>query len=114
MTLSRSSRARDFAPQLRAAQTEVNEAARTPERLARLMEEAGIWRIAVPEAYGGLGASLLTWMRVVTELGRGDAGVAWGVTLPGGRIISQPVSAWRTMAIDAVAAEWPAVFAIGR
>ncbi|RPE64534.1 16S rRNA (cytidine1402-2'-O)-methyltransferase [Tibeticola sediminis] len=40
--------------------------------------------------------------------------VAWGVTLPGGRIISQPVSAWRTMAIDAVAAEWPAVFAIGR
>lgn len=73
--------ARDFAPQLRAAQTEVDEAARTPERLARLMEEAGIWRIAVPEAYGGLGASLLTWMRVVTELGRGDAGVAWGVTL---------------------------------
>lgn len=72
---------RDFVPELRAAQREVDQAARTPERIAKLMEAAGVWKIAVPEAYGGLGASLLTWMRAVTELGRGDAGIAWGVTL---------------------------------
>ncbi|WP_180897386.1 acyl-CoA dehydrogenase family protein [Martelella soudanensis] len=73
--------AHDFAPELHAAQKEINAAARTPERIAAVMEDAGIWKMLVPQAYGGMGARLSTWMRVVTELGRGDAGVAWGVTL---------------------------------
>jgi 3-hydroxy-9,10-secoandrosta-1,3,5(10)-triene-9,17-dione monooxygenase len=45
------------------------------------MKSAGVWSMMVPRAYGGMEASLTTWMRTVVELGRGDAGVAWGVTL---------------------------------
>ncbi|MCB1389433.1 MAG: acyl-CoA dehydrogenase family protein [Rhodobacteraceae bacterium] len=70
-----------FVPDLRAARADVDEAARTPDALAARMEDAGVWKMMVPEIYGGMHSSLLTWMRVVTELGRGDAGVAWGVTL---------------------------------
>lgn len=73
--------ARDFVPQLRAASREIDDAARTPEHLAKQMQDAGIWSMMVPQAYGGMHASLLTWMRTVAEIGRGDGGVAWGVTL---------------------------------
>lgn len=73
--------ARDFVPRLRAATGETDELARTPDHIADQMQDAGVWLMTVPRAFGGLQASLMTWMRTVTEIGRGDGGIAWGVTL---------------------------------
>lgn len=74
-------RARAFVPALREARVEIDEIARPPEALARQMKDAGIYSMTVPREYGGLQTSLDTWRQVVTEIGRGDAGVAWGLTL---------------------------------
>ena len=45
------------------------------------LEAAGLFKLTVPRAYGGLETSITTWMEAVAELGRGDGGVAWAVTL---------------------------------
>ncbi|HVR89840.1 MAG TPA: acyl-CoA dehydrogenase family protein [Novosphingobium sp.] len=73
--------ARAFVPELRAAQTESDRLARPPEHLVEKMKRAGIYSLTVPRIYGGLQADISTWLRTVTELGRGDGGVAWAVTL---------------------------------
>jgi alkylation response protein AidB-like acyl-CoA dehydrogenase len=45
------------------------------------LKAAGAYSLTVPRAFGGLQADITTWMETVTELGRGDGGVAWAVTL---------------------------------
>ncbi|MDF2114154.1 acyl-CoA dehydrogenase family protein [Roseiarcaceae bacterium H3SJ34-1] len=73
--------ARDFVPELRAAQSESDRLARPPRHIAEKLKAAGVYRLTVPKVYGGLQATTKTYMETVTELGRGDAGVAWAVTL---------------------------------
>jgi 3-hydroxy-9,10-secoandrosta-1,3,5(10)-triene-9,17-dione monooxygenase len=73
--------ARGFVSELRAAQVESDRLARPPEHIAEQLKIAGAYRLTVPKIYGGLQADMKTCMEVVTELGRGDAGVAWAVTL---------------------------------
>lgn len=73
--------ARNFVGELRAAQSESDRLARPPEHIVEKMKAAGVYSLTVPRAYGGLQADISTWMKTVTELGRGDAGVAWAVTL---------------------------------
>lgn len=73
--------ARDFVPELRAAQAESDRLGRPPEHVVDKLKRAGVYALTVPRAYGGLQADITTWMRTVTELGRGDGGVAWAVTL---------------------------------
>ena len=73
--------ARAFVPELRAAQTESDRLARPPKHLVEKMKRAGIYSLTVPRIYGGLQADISTWLWTVTELGRGDGGVAWAVTL---------------------------------
>jgi 3-hydroxy-9,10-secoandrosta-1,3,5(10)-triene-9,17-dione monooxygenase len=70
-----------FVPSLREARFEIDKIARPPEAIVEQMKDAGIYSMAVPHEYGGLQTSLDTWRKVVTEIGRGDAGVAWGLTL---------------------------------
>jgi alkylation response protein AidB-like acyl-CoA dehydrogenase len=74
-------RARSFVPRLREAQGEIDSLARIPDELVNDLERAGIYSLTIPRAYGGEECSVSTWREVVTELGRGDAGVAWAVTL---------------------------------
>ena len=74
-------RARGFVDELRAAQSESDRLARPPEHIAEKLKAAGIYSLTVPQAFGGLQADISTWMKTVAELGRGDAGVAWAVTL---------------------------------
>jgi 3-hydroxy-9,10-secoandrosta-1,3,5(10)-triene-9,17-dione monooxygenase len=74
-------RARQFVPELREARFEIDRLARPPEELAERMKAAGIYSMTVPREFGGLQTSLDTWRQVVTEIGRGDAGIAWGLTL---------------------------------
>jgi 3-hydroxy-9,10-secoandrosta-1,3,5(10)-triene-9,17-dione monooxygenase len=73
--------ARDFVPELRAAQAESDRLGRPPEHVVDKLKRAGVYSLTVPRAYGGLQADISTWMRTVAELGRGDGGVAWAVTL---------------------------------
>lgn len=72
---------RAFVPELRAARKEIDETTHTPADIAARMQEAGLWSMVLPEALGGTQAGLSTWKDTVTEIGRGDAGVAWGLTL---------------------------------
>ncbi len=74
-------RARGLIGDLRAAQKESDRLARPPEHIVEKLQEAGLYSLTVPRAFGGLQADISTWMKAVTELGRGDGGVAWAVTL---------------------------------
>ena len=73
--------AQALVPELREARFEIDRIARPPEALAERMKDAGIYSMTVPYEYGGLQTSVDTWRQVVTEIGRGDAGMAWGLTL---------------------------------
>jgi 3-hydroxy-9,10-secoandrosta-1,3,5(10)-triene-9,17-dione monooxygenase len=68
-------------PEIRAAQAESDRLARPPEHIVQKLREAGAYNLTIPKKYGGLQADMRTWMETVTEIGRGDAGVAWAVTL---------------------------------
>ncbi|MBL4801941.1 MAG: acyl-CoA dehydrogenase family protein [Emcibacter sp.] len=68
-------------PEIRAAQAESDRLGRPPEHIVQMLRKVGAYKLTVPKEYGGLGVDMKTWMDVVTEIGRGDAGVAWGVTL---------------------------------
>ena len=74
-------RARSFVPRLRELQAEIDRVARIPDELVEDLERAGIYSLTIPRAYGGEECSVSTWREVVAELGRGDAGAAWAVTL---------------------------------
>lgn len=68
-------------PEIAAAQAESDRLARPPQHIVEKLREAGAYRLTIPRHYGGLGADMRTWMEVVTEIGKADAGVAWAVTL---------------------------------
>ena len=72
---------RALIPELRAAQGESDRLGRPPEHIVEKLRDAGAYRLTIPKRYGGLQADMTTWMDAVTEIGRGDAGVAWAVTL---------------------------------
>ena len=73
--------AREFVPQLRMAQSESDRLARPPQQIVDHLKAAGVYSMTIPKAYGGLQTDVTTWMKTVTEIGRGDGGVAWAVTL---------------------------------
>ncbi len=72
---------RALVPELRAAQAESDRLARPPEHIVEKLRDAGAYSLTIPKAYGGLQADMATWMDTVVEIARGDAGVAWAVTL---------------------------------
>ena len=73
--------ARSLVPRLRAAQAETDRLAHAPQDIVDQMQDLGLYSMMVPKAYGGLQTSISTYMKAITEIGRGDAGVAWAVTL---------------------------------
>jgi indole-3-acetate monooxygenase len=52
---------------------------RVPEDIALELAQAGLFRLYLPEAYGGLDLSPMEAMEVFEELARADASVAWCV-----------------------------------
>ena len=68
-------------PMLREARAEADEIARPPEHVVAALREAGVYRLTIPKAFGGVGANMQLWMDVVREIGRGNASIAWAVTL---------------------------------
>ncbi len=73
--------ARALVDDLRARRPETATLARIPPETVDQLQEAGLFALAKPRVYGGLQTSVVTWMEAVTELGRGDGGVAWAVSL---------------------------------
>ncbi|WP_256788618.1 acyl-CoA dehydrogenase family protein [Frankia sp. AvcI1] len=56
--------------------TELEHADEYPESIVESMKEMGLFGITIPEQYGGLGESLLTYALVVEEIARGWMSVA--------------------------------------
>ena len=74
-------RARALVPALRSRQAETDRLSRASDETVAELEAAGLFSMTIPRAYGGLQTSITTWLEANTELGRGDGGVAWAVTL---------------------------------
>ncbi|HZZ04919.1 acyl-CoA dehydrogenase family protein, partial [Paraburkholderia sp.] len=74
-------RAQSLIPLLRSRHAETDSIAKVPSDIAEQLEAAGLFSMSLPRVYGGLQTSISTWKDAVTEIGRGDGGVAWAVTL---------------------------------
>lgn len=80
-------RARELAPRILEQAAETEERTHYSEELHREFVDAGFYRMLVPKRYGGLEVDLPTFLRVITELGRGDAATAWCVCLSAGHAL---------------------------
>ena len=70
-------RARALAPDIIAARGEMDAARRLPDHLALKFREAGLYRLCIPEAYGGLEAPPRTTVETLEALAEADASAAW-------------------------------------
>src|SRR5712692_8210536 len=70
--------ARALAPRIRERAAEIEAARQLPAALVMDLANAGLFKVAVPEAEGGLGADIMTALRVIQEVARADGS-------PGGR-----------------------------
>lgn len=66
-----------LAPQIRDTGDAIEAERCLPPTVVRAMKEAGVFRLAIPRAYGGLELDPLTQVRVVEELSRMDGSVGW-------------------------------------
>src|SRR5712692_559090 len=57
--------ARELGPKIRAAADEIEQGRRLPMHLVREMQRAGMFRMAMPRAWGGPELDFLTQMRVI-------------------------------------------------
>ena len=69
--------ARALAPRIRERADEIEAARRLPHDLVMAIANAGLFKIAVSEAEGGLGADILTTLRVIEEVARADGSTGW-------------------------------------
>jgi alkylation response protein AidB-like acyl-CoA dehydrogenase len=70
-------RARALAPEIRAAADRVEAERRIPADLLARLVDAGVFRIAMPRAWGGPEMDPLAQIELIEELARADASVAW-------------------------------------
>ena len=69
--------ARVLEPQIRAAADAMERERRLPPALASALMEAGVFRMGVPQVYGGSESDPMTQVRVVEELARINGSVGW-------------------------------------
>lgn len=69
--------ARELAPKIRAAADEIEQGRRLPMHLVREMQRAGVFRMAMPQAWGGPELDFLTQLRVIEALSIADASAGW-------------------------------------
>ena len=69
--------ARALEPLVKSAASQIETDRRLPSALVQAMMEAGIFRMAVPRAYGGAELDPMTQVRVVEELSRMEGSVGW-------------------------------------
>jgi len=68
---------RALAPRIRARAAEIEAARELPADLVMEMARAGVFKVAVPEAEGGLGADIMTALRAIEEVARADGSAGW-------------------------------------
>ena len=66
-----------FAAEIRSRAPEIEQNRRMPGDLAYRMAEAGMFRLLVPECYGGLQVEPLTFFESLKETARADGAVGW-------------------------------------
>jgi len=71
--------ARGFRERILAERERVESERRIPDDLARDLARAGLFRLSLPAAYGGLDLAPMESLAVFEELARADASVAWCV-----------------------------------
>lgn len=66
-----------LAPRIRDAAEEIEQGRRIPAQIVQAMKEAGIFRMAMPRAWGGPELDPLMQMRVIETLARADGSAGW-------------------------------------
>jgi indole-3-acetate monooxygenase len=66
-----------LAPQIAAAGDEIEQARRIPPPIAKAMQDAGVFGMVMPRAWGGPELDLLTQFRVIETLAMADGSVGW-------------------------------------
>jgi alkylation response protein AidB-like acyl-CoA dehydrogenase len=69
--------ARALAPRIRQRAEEIEAARQLPQDLVMDIANAGLFKVALSEDEGGLGADVLTTMRVIEEVARADGSTGW-------------------------------------
>jgi alkylation response protein AidB-like acyl-CoA dehydrogenase len=69
--------ARGLAPRIRKRAAEIEAARQLPADLVMDIANARLFRVALPEAEGGLGADILTTLQVIEEIARADGSTGW-------------------------------------
>jgi indole-3-acetate monooxygenase len=69
--------ARALAPRIRARADEIEAARELPADLVMDLAKAGLFKVAISEAEGGLGADIITTLRVIEEVARADGSTGW-------------------------------------
>jgi len=69
--------ARELGPKIRAAANEIEQGRRLPMHLVREMQRAGVFRMAMPRAWGGPELDFLTQVRVIEALSIADGSAGW-------------------------------------
>jgi alkylation response protein AidB-like acyl-CoA dehydrogenase len=69
--------ARELAPKIRAVADEIEQGRRLPLHLVDEMQQAGVFRMAMPQAWGGPELDFLSQMRVIEALSIADASAGW-------------------------------------
>jgi len=69
--------ARALAPRIRERAAEIEATRQLPHDLVMDIANAGLFKVGVSEAEGGLGADILTTLRVIEEVARADGSTGW-------------------------------------
>jgi alkylation response protein AidB-like acyl-CoA dehydrogenase len=69
--------AQTLMPQIRAAADDIEQARRIPDRIVMALREGGIFRMAMPRAWGGPELDALTQLQVLETLAYADGSVGW-------------------------------------
>src|SRR2546423_2106438 len=69
--------ARALAPRIRARAEEIEAARQLPRDLVLDIANAGLFKVALSDAEGGLGADIITTLRVIEEVARADGSTGW-------------------------------------
>ena len=73
--------ARSLAPRIRKRADEIEAARQLPPDLVLEIAEAGLFKVGLSEEEGGLGADVVTTLRVIEEVARADGSTGWCVAM---------------------------------